>query len=91
MIDQQIKEHNNLKQQKQQANKCPFSNQTPTSNETKSDHPNDDEVKNKENDQVESRDAKAPEHLKELNLNKKVVVSIQSNEEKQKENLLSKH
>lgn len=90
MIDQQIKEHNNLKQQKQQANKCPFSNQAPNSSEATLENPKDS-AKINETDQVESQEVKASEPLKELNLNKKVVVSIQSNEEKQKENLLSKY
>jgi len=88
MIDQQIKEHNNLKQQKQQANKCPFSSQAANLSEPASVNPND---KTNETDQAGSQDAKESEPLKELNLNKKVVVSIQSNEEKQKENLLSKY
>ena len=79
-VEKQIKEHNESKLIKASEAKCPFGAGAAES-----------VLKNETDEQNNAANVSNAGDLKDFKLNKKVVVSIQTNEEKLKENVLSKN
>jgi hypothetical protein len=88
-IENQIREHNLAKQMSKQSNpaKCPISHNSNQAEDTQ-----EKTSASISNTDLSKSDAmNSSQNFVELNINKKVVVSIQTNEEKQKENNLSRN
>jgi hypothetical protein len=81
-VEKQIKEHNESKLTKASEAKCPFGAGASAAESV---------PKNETDEQNNAANASNAGDLKDFKLNKKVVVSIQTNEEKLKENVLSKN
>ena len=81
-VEKQIKEHNESKLNKASEAKCPFGAGASAPESV---------PKNETDEQNNAANASNAGDLKDYILNKKVVVSIQTNEEKLKENVLSKN